>query len=322
MPDSPRFLVLADAVHQMDFMNGLIITNALFRNGVDVRIAATDSLFLADGRVGCLSARVQRELRVGDSVVAALEATWLDDSDCVWVLGLGTRASFLDKIQLLWIASRRVRVINSIEAILHLNNKYSLSLLDDLCLTPRSYASSSFDYLWAVYREGKSSTWVVKPPADSKGRNVFLLREGDSNVRGLLQAMTSVRGDAAYTILQEYIEGIRDGEKRVLLSGGEVVGQYLRVHSAEDHRTNLFQGAVKRECALTDDEARLCRAIAARLLAHEIYYAGLDLVYPYLLEVNIVNPGGLNSIHELTGEDLSDQAIRLLLGSLYGVRAA
>jgi glutathione synthase/RimK-type ligase-like ATP-grasp enzyme len=41
-------------------------------------------------------------------------------------------------------------------------------------------------------------------------------------------------------------------------------------------------------------------------------YVGLDMVYPWIIEFNVINPGGLVTIEQLTGENLAPQIISQL----------
>ena len=46
-------------------------------------------------------------------------------------------------------------------------------------------------------------------------------------------------------------------------------------------------------------------AIAAALAEHGAWFTGVDIAYPWIIEVNVVNPGGIATINDLTGIDLS-----------------
>ncbi len=43
-------------------------------------------------------------------------------------------------------------------------------------------------------------------------------------------------------------------------------------------------------------------------------FIGVDLAHPYVIEVNILNPGGLNTVYNLTGEDYSEEVIAKAIG--------
>lgn len=51
-------------------------------------------------------------------------------------------------------------------------------------------------------------------------------------------------------------------------------------------------------------------------MAKGVYFAGIDLAYPYVLELNLANPGGLNYLFRETGVDQSSEAVQLLMQAL------
>lgn len=314
---------LINDVETINPTNCLALANALIARGDRVYLGAIDALTLHAGAVLVPAQSVDASLAPGEPFSReGSQLLALAGMDAVWVLGFGQRESFLDKIQLLWTLSQRTRVINSVDALMHLHSKYHLgslaggSLADgsmdsDMFKYPETWASCDFDFLWRVFREG-GGTWVVKPPARSLGRDVFMLRQDDVNARVILQNMTG-NGSGAFCIMQRYIPEIVSGEKRVLIAGGAVVGQYRRV-AQDDHRTNLHQGAVPSVCDLDAREAELCARLGQYLNGVGAYFAGVDLVYPYVLEVNVLSPGGILTILELTGQDLAAEVVARVIG--------
>ena len=122
----------------------------------------------------------------------------------------------------------------------------------------------------------------------------------------------TAHGSGQYCLMQRYVEEIAEGEKRVLFAGGRSVGQYKR-KAVIDHRTNVIQGARTEACDLTDKETDLCRRIGQYLAGMGAEFAGVDMVYPYVIEFNVINPGGLKTIFELTGVNLAAQIIDRVL---------
>ncbi len=308
-----RVCFLINDLENIEPTNCLVLTNALLARGDRVYLGAIDRLILHLDSVLVSAWPVDTPLKAGDSFPSPTDQ-WLDlnEVDAVWVLGFGRRESFLDKMQLLWTLSRRTRVINSVDALMYLHSKYHIgTLADDVFRYPETWASSDFDLLWRVFRE-QGGTWVVKPPARSMGRDVFLLRQDDPNARVILQHMTG-NGNGEFCIMQRYVPEIISGEKRVLIADGQVVGQYKRV-AQDDHRTNLHQGALPLPCDLDTQEAELCARLGRYLNQVGACFAGVDLVYPYVLEVNVLSPGGILTIWELTGQNLAPLVIERVIG--------
>ena len=284
--------------------NYLRFANELKNRGIDVTLCLIDSISLHQSDVTVSGFEAISPLKDGDPF-PALQRHSLKNFSHLWVLSLGFRHSFLDKMQLLYSVADKVQIINSLDAIMHLKSKYFLASKPDLFKYPESYASTNPDELYEVL--GTGDRWIAKPPAGSLGRDVFLLGAGDPNARVILENLCGPDRNQ-FVLLQAYVPEIRDGEKRVLFASGKVIGQYLRVAVA-DHRTNIMQGARSEPCDLTPFEAEYCQELGQFLKTFGAGFVGLDFAFPWIIEFNVINPGGLLTILELTGEDLTSSII-------------
>jgi glutathione synthase len=100
---------------------------------------------------------------------------------------------------------------------------------------------------------------------------------------------------------------------RVLVAGGEVITSYERFPLSVDHRSG--GGDLKRIDSLDAQEHSLAVDIAQRLGAYGVHFAGLDMVYPYILEVNLVNPGGIQNAPEPRARELANRAVDSILAN-------
>ncbi len=295
--------------------NGTELARAALQLGLRVHFGLMDTLSLRTGQVVCntlpvVTAPSAEDALPGLKLDTDVHTMPLADFDHVQVLSFGRRNGFLDRVQLLRMAEKHTVVANSVDALMHLNSKYRMAGMDDVFRHPETHASSDAEYLWSIVR-ASGGQWIVKPPAEAFGRNVFLISATDTNARAILQSMTG-NDNSRYCLLQRHVPEIAQGEKRVLIAGGTVVGQYLR-RSAQDHRTNLAQGASSEPCTLTPDETALCNRLGLWLRARGVSFAGVDLVYPYVLECNVLSPGGIRTIRELTGIDLAADVLQGIL---------
>ena len=235
------------------------------------------------------------------------------EHDLVWTLSLGDRSSFLDKYQLLYALSKQTTVINSLTALMHLKSKYYLASRPEQFRQPETHASSSASELIKLIRH-RGGKWIVKPPAGSLGRDVFLVSPRDTNLNTILEHMCGP-DEARYAMIQRYAPQIEAGEKRVLLAGGRIIDQYRRLQKI-DHRTNVSQGASTEHCKLTAEERDYCSGLAEELLDEGVYFSGIDLAWPWLIETNVVNPGGIITLQALTGQDRTEDVLSAILESL------
>ena len=303
-----RFALLIQASPTLEDGNYLRLATCLTASGHAVTLLDVDTLSMSAGRVQARGFDVCTALEDGAPFPAGDLITL--DHDIVWVLGLGDRQSFLDKYQLLYAVPGRV--INSLDAIMHLKSKYFLATQDEF-RCPETHASNDAQTLIDIVRR-EGGDWIVKPPAGSLGRDVFRVSDEDTNLAAIIEHLCGPE-NANYTLLQRYVPGIEAGEKRVLIAGGRVIGQYHR-RAASDHRNNVQLGAATSACDLTTEERHQCESLAQVLLGRGAFYAGIDLCHPWLIEVNVINPGGLTTIDSLTGEDLAPAVTAAVLAAL------
>jgi len=289
--------------------NFLRFLPALKQHGYSVDLLSVDSLRLNNNQVEAAGSLDVPLLSAGDKWPAP-EFQVLDH-DLVWLLGLGERATFLDKFQLLQVVSRATRLINSPDAIMHLKSKYLLAAQNEFQV-PETFADTSADHLADII-SNKGGDWILKPPAGSLGQDVYRVSSDDKNIHELLERIFA--GSTGYAMLQRYLPEIEQGEKRVLMAGGKVISQYRRM-TESGQTTNLAQGATAEACELTREEQALCERLAGYLLKEGAWFCGVDLAFPWLIEVNVINPGGIVTIDGLTGRDWSPEVVDAVLAAL------
>jgi glutathione synthase len=145
---------------------------------------------------------------------------------------------------------------------------------------------------------------VLKPLADkdnSDREHVFFVAR--RQVKNLNQIITVVR-KTGYIVVQEYLPEAEQGEKRLLLLGGEPI----RVGG----RAAIYRrlGEERVACELGPTEERIVDMLRPKLLADGLYLVGVDIVGAKVLEVNVFTPGGVHPNLELYGIDASEAVIR------------
>ena len=292
--------------------NRRYLPNAALGLGHEANFAFIDTLAIHDGNIYAQTAKID------DTLYPDLPLDYLNYSrqklsqfDVVWILSMGRRESYLDKMQMLKLLSKDQRVVNHPDALFFLHSKTSQYDLGGIMQYPQTHVSCDFEALWNIYASG--GDWIVKPAGESLGKDVYKLVAGDSNARAILQSMTGYDGKR-YCLLQRFLPEVAKGEKRVLLAGGRVIGQYAK-KAGIDHRGNLHQEAEASLCELTAEELAACERVGEYLLEKGVYFTGLDLAWPYLVEWNVLNPGGIGTIDRLGGGDLAKTAISHVLAS-------
>ncbi len=291
--------------------NNFRFASLLQEQGQEVDIFLIDTLQLHRGDICAMGFRFKSTFEI-DSPLPEPSLQTINHN-VVWLLGLGDRTTFLDKYQLLFALPDQCMLINSLEAIMHLKSKYFLASRSKAFPNPETYASSNADALIDTVRS-KGGDWIVKPPAGSLGVDVFRVSERDVTLESTISQLCGPDNNR-YTLLQQYVPEIEKGEKRVLLAGGRIIGQYLR-RAESGSTTNLHQGASAFTCELSEEERVYCEQLAVRILGMGAYFAGIDLAWPWLIEINVINPGGITTIDELTGRNLAPDVVSAVLASL------
>jgi len=149
---------------------------------------------------------------------------------------------------------------------------------------------------------------VIKPLDGAGGFGVLALRSDDSNVKAIVDLLT-LEG-ARLAMVQQYIEAISEGDKRVLVLDGEPLGAVMRRPTGGDMRANIHVGAEVTSTELTARELQVVEAMAPRLRADGLVFVGLDLIGEQLTEVNVTSPTGIRELSRLCGQRKSDDVIR------------
>ena len=145
---------------------------------------------------------------------------------------------------------------------------------------------------------------VLKPLDGMGGTSVFRIRADDVNRNVIVE---TVSRDGERTVMaQRFIPEIADGDKRVLLIGGEVVPYALaRIPKAGETRGNLAAGGRGEARPLTAREREIAEAIAPVVWADGLLVVGLDVIGGCLTEVNVTSPTCFVEITEQTGFDVA-----------------
>lgn len=204
-------------------------------------------------------------------------------------------------------------VINDIDGLRKANNKLYTTTFHDPNneFLPVTHVSKNKDYLKRMIDESPNEKMILKPLDGSGGRGVIVLeKSAKSNINSLLDFyINSQGGHSNYVILQEYIEGAEEGDVRVLMLNGKPIGAYQRKPAEGDVRANIHVGGTAHKYKLTESQLRICKKVGPRLAADGLYFVGLDMIGDKILEVNVLNPGGITNINKLNKVKLQRQVV-------------
>ena len=155
---------------------------------------------------------------------------------------------------------------------------------------------------------------VVKPLQRFGGEGVIKVSTRDrENLVSLINYYTRSNREYANReaiMVQEYLEaGQREGDVRILLLNGEILGGMRRIPKKGEFRSNVKAGGTVLPHEITAAERAICERIKERIIADGLYFVGIDIIGNKLIEVNCVSPGGIPRINELNGVRLESQVI-------------
>ncbi len=159
---------------------------------------------------------------------------------------------------------------------------------------------------------------IVKPLDGHGGESIFLARMGDRNLNAILEAVTHF--ESRPIMGQRYIPEIRNGDKRLIVLGGEPLGCTLRVPRDDENRGNIHVGGNCVKADITPRDREICRMLRPRLERDGLYFVGLDIIGDYLTEVNVTSPTGIQEIDRLNGVNLEARVIDFVEARIAAMR--
>ncbi len=145
---------------------------------------------------------------------------------------------------------------------------------------------------------------IIKPLDGMGGSSIFRVRAEDPNRNVILE--TVGRHGERTVMVQRYIPEIVDGDKRVLIIAGEPVPYCLaRIPKPGETRGNLAAGGRGVARRLTARDREIAETLGPKLWAEGLLVVGLDVIGPFLTEVNVTSPTCFVEIAQQSGFDVA-----------------
>jgi glutathione synthase len=199
------------------------------------------------------------------------------------------------------------RIFNKPEAIRSCNEKLAIAQFPQY-IAP-TLVTSDVSRVRAFHEEHRDI--ILKPLDGMGGAGIFRVKDDAMNLGSIIE-MLSNNGQRTIMV-QRYIPKITEGDKRILLIGGQVVPYCLaRIPQGTEIRGNLAAGGkgVAREISARDRE--IGEALAPILLKRGLLLVGLDAIGDYMTELNVTSPTCFQEIKQQTGFDVAAMFIDAL----------
>jgi glutathione synthase len=192
------------------------------------------------------------------------------------------------------------RVFNDPAALRNHNEKLAITEFTDF-IAPTLVSGDAQEILAFLREHGEI---VVKPLDGMGGSGVFRLSPGDPNTNAIIEAVTQ---DGRRTVMaQRFLPAIAQGDKRILLVGGQPVPFALaRVPKAGESRGNLAAGGTGHARALTARDRQIAESLGPVLNERGLLLVGLDVIGDHLTEINVTSPTCFVEITQQSGFDVA-----------------
>jgi glutathione synthase len=206
--------------------------------------------------------------------------------------------SYLANTLMLDVAEQNTLVLNAPSSLRNVSEK--LSTIQLAKYMPPTFIGYNREEICKF--ASKHGEVVIKPLFLSGGRMIFRSKSDDDNLLKYVEAVASA--EHGLVIVQKYLPGVMDKDKRVVFLEGEPVAVLGRRPKEGEFRANIHAGGEAVSADLTKAERLMCADIAEFLVEKEVFLAGVDLIDGYLTEINVTSPTLMREIKAIGGPDV------------------
>ena len=162
---------------------------------------------------------------------------------------------------------------------------------------------------------------ILKPLDGMGGMGIFRVGTDGLNLGSIVETLN--QNGAVTVMVQKYLPEIVQGDKRILVIGGEPVPFSLaRIPQGSEIRGNLAVGGKGVAQPLSARDREIAQALGPILAARGLLLVGLDVIGDCLTEINVTSPTGFQEITQQAGFDVAKRFIDALERSLASKPAA
>lgn len=208
-----------------------------------------------------------------------------------------TNSWFLD------LLPKHVAVINNPSGIRTVNEKIWVSQFKDI-IPPTIISANKGDLLDFVQRH---KNVIAKPTNAFGGQSVFHIEKGNTNTKVILETLTERYNKAI--VVQKYVPESKNGDKRILLLDGNILGALVRMHEKGEHRNNFYAGGKPMPAKINARDKKIVSILKPHLQKLGLHFVGIDILGDYLIEVNVTSPTCLQEMNRLYDVKLEEKII-------------
>ncbi|MBV8620990.1 MAG: glutathione synthase [Curvibacter sp.] len=145
---------------------------------------------------------------------------------------------------------------------------------------------------------------ILKPLDGMGGMGIFRVGADGLNLGSIIETLNQ---DGAVSVMtQRFLPEISEGDKRVLLIGGQPVPFCLaRIPQGGEVRGNLAAGGKGVARPLSARDMEIAQKLGPVLLERGLLLVGVDVIGSCVTEINVTSPTCFQEIHDQTGCDVA-----------------
>jgi len=156
---------------------------------------------------------------------------------------------------------------------------------------------------------------ILKPLDGMGGMGIFRVKDEGLNLGAIIETLN--RDGAQTVMVQRFLPAIAQGDKRVLVIGGEPVPFCLaRIPQGGEVRGNLAAGGLGVAQALSARDLEIAQSIGPVLAARGLLLVGIDVIGDNVTEINVTSPTCFQEITDQTGFDVAAMFMNALEAAL------
>jgi glutathione synthase len=145
---------------------------------------------------------------------------------------------------------------------------------------------------------------ILKPLDGMGGTGIFKVGADGLNLGAIIETLN--RNGQQTVMVQKFLPGIAQGDKRVLLIGGKPVPFCLaRIPQGGEVRGNLAAGGKGVAQAISARDREIAEALGPVLAGRGLLLVGLDIIGESLTEINVTSPTCFQEITDQMGCDVA-----------------
>ena len=177
-------------------------------------------------------------------------------------------------------------------------------------LMPKTYLCEDEVFFLSLLKKHKNL--VIKTLYNKGGEGVEKVSQ--SNTKIAVKCFNSlINYYSVPVVVQEFLEDVKLGDKRVILLEGSPVGVINRIPTKGEFKANLHLGGQAKRTSLTKKEKKICDVLKPILKKEGLFFVGIDLISEKLTEINVTSPTGIVQIKDIAEINIANMLLEKLI---------